>query len=256
MATKDKNIEKHTGKWIIKLVYAVFEDNYLTWTGAKYDLTMYENYENICKTDTTRNGKLQKRVNITGEVKQYIRAFFNGMVAEFKLIEYASTDHDIALIIQKAGDVAPIPFTHFMRNLHAKHSADFGPALQQATDSTNWIFTQFSAQMLRAGGALACLYQIFNDFTKSLAYLIGKYVQAIECTVNGKIFCQLLQCNGIAYPLLNTIVTAKREKKAPRAKVPKAAPAPAPDAIDALAATEEEALKIRNASLQNAVLNI
>lgn len=223
-----KLFEKKFGEYFQKLIYASFEDIERDWNGdIPYSSNIYQSYKNLCKEEKDRVKKMKGRFVLSDQIKQFLTFFFGKMIEEIAIIDPIDeiVDDDISAILTELEVANTECYTVFMYNISATFKNKIGATLKTANDPSRWFYNQIVGSLPQYAmnmNLITIIASKFDDFLKSMAWLLGKLLFYHEVTISAELFLGTLAQQGMSQLMLDLIQANLRAKPAakPRAKKP------------------------------------
>lgn len=243
MAQQTKVFETRFNEYLTKLIYAVYDDIENDWEGEKmYSPLMYMNYGALLMEKKSRPDGLKHRFKLSSEVQQYVTSIFHKMITEFKNIVMDDKDNVVSLT-EKLKDGNADCFTAHMFKIGTMYKEDYGATLRGAGDTSLWFHNQIVGllpQYATKPMLIAIISSEFDNFLKSLSWLIGKFVWHLDnpVTVTSGMFLGMLAQQRIPQILLDELVNGLRAKAPSKPKKRSAAKTAVKDEEAATSAVE------------------
>lgn len=220
-----KNFETKFNEYLSKLIYAVFDDiEREGYAPPKYDQYSYNSYNNLLKDKKLRADGVKNRFTITSEVKQMCTYLFTKLIEDIKLVPVLDEDASMVKAITNLGVEYDECYSVFIIHLASNYKQSFDTTLKSANDPTMWFYNQIVGLLPVYAGKvkiIAEITSIFDDFLKTMAWLIGNLIWYTEQSVNRDLFIgTVAQQKFIKRIMLDELIGCIRVKAAskPRAK--------------------------------------
>lgn len=218
--------------YMTKLVYAVFDDITRGWNGdVRCNPDEYQSYTNLCRPAATRIPKMKPRFSVNIGVKQFMSFFINSLVTEVNNTELADSD-TINSLAAKITDANADTYGVFMIDVTSRHVDRFGATLVRACDNTGWFAAHITAAITnkQAPGVNNMVIKIFDDYVKTMAWLIGQllwYTEAVS--FSRSLFIGTIAQQGMSQGMID-VLYASVHITAPKKRQPRT-PAPSTDVV-------------------------
>jgi hypothetical protein len=212
------NIEFNIGEYFNRLIYAVLKDMDLQCNDDEllnlYNEFTYQNYNNLTQNRENRL-VLKTRFTLSVEAKQYLTMLFHRLIEEAKNIDINDND-TIEVIVNRLDEYNDESYSKCMYTFSQKYIGSFSQTLLHASEPRNYLPEKLSGDIPALAGRyliIAQLIKIYDDFLKTLAYLIGIYQWYNKTTISGKMILVYLTYGGMNQFMLDELITKLRPKK-------------------------------------------
>lgn len=221
-----KATEKFFGTYLTKLIYAAIAQLKSAHEGdtieEKYSSAEYMSYATLAGVDA--GVKLKPAFAIGGDVRQMLAAIFNKVEEELEELEPALTeDMEFGEFYENTVDESYLRFIYLFGRERADFALDFGPALRDAIDPTQWIPAQLIAAVpnfVKKPMIAAKSYVIITNFLKTLAFKCALWLWHVKRYISRRVFAYILLNEGLPPAFARELLEVIRESTKRAGKKP------------------------------------
>ncbi len=216
-------VEKRSKDMLLRYIYAAQKDIEANWNGpVKYSHNTHYSYDTVIK-EKSKEDCYKHRFTISEPIGQMLSFLFSRLIEEINITEL-NEDDSIDVLRTKLFDSNAECFTDLMFALSQSTHNKFGDTLRSANDPAYWFRAKIINETKKHQSKerlISLLSAEFNDFFRSVAWLIAQFNWYNQKPVNDQMFVGLLATIGWKQEMLDSLVACLREKSPVKPKAAK-----------------------------------